>query len=189
MNLQDALLSRRTVFKYEDKEVSLALLEQAFEAARQAPCHKHTNPWRFYVLGEASREKLLPLATQLALKRAEGKEPEQVQKGVARATSKIKDVPVLVAVTSARSPDDAFREKEDYAATTCAIHNWVLSLWGEGVGAQWSTGGITRHEETYALLNIDPAQEELVGFLKAGHPTKIPEPPKKPLESIRFFLD
>ena len=82
-----------------------------------------------------------------------------------------------------------FREKEDYAATTCAIHNWVLSLWGEGVGAQWSTGKITRHEQTYPLLGIDPLKEELVGFLKAGYPQKVPQPPKKPLENIRFFLD
>jgi nitroreductase len=189
MKLQEALLSRRTVYKYEEKPVPKALLEQAFEAARQAPCHKHTHPWRFYVLGAAAREKLLPLATQLAQKRAAGQDEAQMAKGVARAVSKLRDVPVLMAVTSARSPEDAFREKEDYAATTCAIHNWVLSLWGEGIGAQWSTGSITRHEETYALLNIDPTQEELVGFLKAGYPTKIPEPPKKPLENIRFFLD
>ena len=188
MNLQEALLSRRTIFKYEEKSVPEALLEQAFEAARQAPCHKHTNPWRFYVLGEASREKLLPLATQLAQKRAAGKDEAQIAKGVARAVSKLTEVPVLVAVTNARSPEDAFREKEDYAATTCAIHNWVLSLWGEGIGAQWSTGGITRHEDTYKFLGIDASKEELVGFLKAGYPVKVPEPVKKPLENIRFFL-
>ena len=189
MNLQEALLSRRTIFHYEEKPVSMALLEQAFEAARQAPCHKHTHPWRFYVLGDASREKLLPLATRLAEEKASGLDEAQKNKGVARAIGKLKEVPVLVAVTSARSSDDAFREKEDYAATTCAIHNWVLSLWDEGIGAQWSTGSMTRHEETYELLGIDASQEELVGFLKAGYPSKTPHPVKKPLENIRFFLD
>ena len=71
---------RRTVFKYENKPVPQAILEQGFEAARQAPCHKHTNPWRFYVLGQTAREKLLPLATQLAQKRAAGQAPEQIEK-------------------------------------------------------------------------------------------------------------
>ena len=131
----------------------------------------------------------VPLATSLALKKAASLDEEQQAKGVARAVSKLIDVPLLVAVTSACSADDAFREKEDYAATTCAIHNWVLSLWGEGIGAQWSTGAITRHEATYEALGIDASKEALVGFLKAGYPQKVPEPPKKPLENIRFFLD
>ena len=188
MNLQEALLTRRTVYRFEAREVAQPLLDQAFEAARWAPCHKHTHPWRFYQLGPKAREKLLPLATDLAKEKAAGLPEPQVEKGVAKAIGKIKDVPVLVAVTSARSPDDAFREKEDYAATTCAIHNWVLSLWGAGVGAQWSTGKITRHPKTYELLGIDPAAEELVGFLKAGHPAKIPSPEKKPRQEIHHQL-
>ena len=189
MNLQEALLSRRTVYRFEARDVPPSVLSAAFEAARWAPCHKHTNPWRFYELGPQIREKLLPLTTSLAKQKAAGLPPAQVEKGVAKAIGKIRDVPVLVAVTSARSVDDAFREKEDYAATTCAIHNWVLSLWGEGVGAQWSTGKITRHEATYEVLGIDPLREELVGFLKAGYPTKVPSPPKKTLQEVLVQLN
>ena len=81
MNLQEALLTRRTVYRFEAREVAQPLLDQAFEAARWAPCHKHTHPWRFYQLGPNAREKLLPLATDLAKEKAAGLPEPQVEKG------------------------------------------------------------------------------------------------------------
>lgn len=189
MKLQQALLSRRTIYRYEPKEVPQPILHQAFEAARWAPCHKHTHPWRFYELGSQTREKLLPLTTSLAEEKAKGLSEEQRAKGIQKAIGKIRDAPVLVAVTSAKSLDDPFREKEDYAATVCAMHNWSLSLWAQGVGVQWSTGKITRHEKTYEILGIDLAQEEIIGFFKAGYPAQTPSPAKKPLEEVYFQLD
>ena len=91
--------------------------------------------------------------------------------------------PILVAITSHRSPHDAFREKEAYAASVCALHNMVLSLWGNGVAAKWSTGGLTRHEETYANLGINAEEEEIIGFVKAGHAEAFPMVKKPDVEA------
>ena len=73
---------------------------------------------------------------------------EDFERAQKRAVSKIIDPPILIAVTSKLSPDDSFREEEDYAASVCALHNAVLYLWDMGVGSQWSTGAITRHKKT-----------------------------------------
>jgi nitroreductase len=115
------------------------------------------------------------------------KEEEKIS-SVDRAISKIMDVPVIIAVTTKLSPEDSFREEEDYAATVCSLHNLVLSLWDMGIGSQWSTGSITRHPMTYTSLEINNEQERIVGFLKVGYPENIPEKQKKKVTEIRKIL-
>ena len=38
---------------------------------------------------------------------------------------------------------------------------------------------MTRHEKTYEIMNINPDVEEIVGFVWAGVPESIPEPPTR----------
>ena len=181
------IIERRTVYKFEPKEIPHHILEEAFEAARYAPCHKHTHPWKFYALGPSTREKLLPAVERLAKKKA--KKPEVDDAVLERARGKILSPPALIAVTSLRNPEDSFREEEDYAASVCSLHNAVLALWAHGIGCQWSTGGLTRDSELYSVLNIDPSVERIIGLLKAGYPTSVPSIKKKSIEEIRFYLD
>ena len=187
--VQENLIGRRTVFKFRDKEVPLECLEIAFEAARFAPCHKHTHPWKFYVLGPESRRSMLPTVEKLAKEKIKSSEEIVSEEVIERARNKIKSPPVLIAVTSKRSLDDSFREQEDYAASVCALHNLVLSFWDQGIGSQWSTGSITRHQETYDALDISAAEEKIIGLVKAGYPETIPQRNKKSKSEIRFFLD
>ena len=55
MDLYEALLSRRTIYAFEDRPVPGEALLRALEAARWAPNHKLTEPWRFSVLGAETR--------------------------------------------------------------------------------------------------------------------------------------
>ena len=186
--IQNLLNSRRSIYHFTDQEVRLTDLEIAFEAASNAPCHKQTHPWNYYVLGEETRAKLLPTVISLSKNKAKSNKEEEKISSVDRAISKIMDVPVIIAVTTKLSPEDSFREEEDYAATVCSLHNLVLSLWDMGIGSQWSTGSITRHPMTYASLEINNEQERIVGFLKVGYPENIPEKQKKKVVEIRKFL-
>ena len=98
-------------------------------------------------------------------------------------------MPVLFAITTKRNPDDLFREKEDYAATVCALHNMVLSFWANEVGSMWSTGSITRDVQTYHDLEIDMEKEEIIGFLKAGYPEATPTVHKPSYDEVTIHLD
>ena len=184
--VQEALTSRRTVYRYKREEVPDRILESAFEAASNAPCHKNTHPWKFYVMGEKTRESLIPEVEKLAKKKSI--DGEEAGAGISKAIEKIISPPLLICVTSARSPLDPFREEEDYAATACAIQNMTLSLWGNGVGSQWSTGSITRSDAAYAAIGVSREKERIVGFIKAGYPEKIPSITKKAVEDIRSYL-
>ena len=189
VNIQDIINNRRTIFRFTDATVDDKILNQALLAASNAPCHKHTHPWRFYVLGSITRTKLIHAITRLAKIKSEKKGSKNLAADAERAIKKITQPPLLIAVTSQKSPDDKFREKEDYAASVCALHNLVLSLWDNGVGSQWSTGSITRDESTYDALSIDNQQEEIIGFIKAGYPEKVREVNKKPVDEIVKYLD
>ena len=141
--VQDIITSRRSIYRFEESPVEMASLETAFEAARHAPCHKQTHPWKFYVLGKDARGSMIPEIERLAKEKATGRAEDEIQEGIQKAISKILSPPVLIAVTSAVTPEDDFREMEDYAATACSVQNLALSLWDQGIGSQWSTGGIT----------------------------------------------
>lgn len=179
MDLHEGLLSRRTIFKYERKDVPDDVLARALEAARWAPNHKLTEPWRFAVVGPETRARLGDVGARLGEAKAAGLPDDERARQVERARSKVGDLPALVVISYTRSPDDAFKDREDYAAACCAVHNMQLSLWADGVGSQWSTGGVTRDDETYEILGVDPDAEEIIGFLKVGYPEVVPAPRRK----------
>ena len=111
--------------------------------------------------------------------------PEALRAKVqAAARQKLLAKPLIVAVTYLLS-GDALQRREDYAATCCAIQNIQLAAWAEGLGMQWHTGKQTQQPQTYTLLGIDPAVEEIAGFLYFGYPALIPPPvSRKPLAEV-----
>ena len=59
--VQKNIIGRRTVYRFIEKKIQKSSLDNAFEAARFAPSHKNTNPWRFYVMGEKQEIHWCPL--------------------------------------------------------------------------------------------------------------------------------
>lgn len=168
MDVQQALVSRRTISQFKAGVPDAAVIEQALEAARWAPNHRFTEPWHFYRLGPETAAAVVRLNTQLV----------EAKKGAEAAAVKAQkwgNVPAWVLVTCDRS-QDALQAKEDYAATCCAIQNFQLSLWANGVGCKWTTGDVTRDERLPDLCWFDPACEEVVGLLMIGTAAEVPPP-------------
>ncbi len=61
---------------------------------------------------------------------------------------------------------------EEIAATAAAVQNMHLTAHAYGLGAYWSTGGITFIEEAKALFNLGP-DDKLMGFFYLGY-IKVP---------------
>ncbi len=55
MNIIDFINARRSIKTFSDRPVTQEEIEQLLSAACQAPNHRMTEPWRFYVLGPQSR--------------------------------------------------------------------------------------------------------------------------------------
>ena len=77
--VQENILTRRTIFRFSDKLVSKDCIETAIEAARHAPCHKNTHPWKFYIMGNEARKKLIPIVETLAKAKADSEDQQKLE--------------------------------------------------------------------------------------------------------------
>jgi nitroreductase len=167
---------RRTINDFRADPPPEAAVLQAIELARWAPNHKHTEPWRFHLIGPETAKAIVALNARLV---AEKKGEE----AAAKKREKWSAVPGWLAVTCQRS-DDSVRAREDYAACCCAIQNLSLFLWSEGIGVKWSTGDVTRHPEFAGLLGFDPAEHDFVGLLWYGYPQHVPPSKRRDVSEI-----
>lgn len=185
MNVYDAIENRRTIFRFKPDPLPADVLERILTAGIWAPNHHLTEPWRFFVLGNEVRGVLAErFATIQLAKLPAGMEPDQLAAKRDLARGKFLDKPVIVAVACQQAGDE-LRQREDYAATCCAVQNIQLAAWAEGVGAQWGTGVLTRQPETYSLLNLDAEAYMMVGFLYLGYPAEVPQRTRRrPLSEV-----
>ena len=59
MNVEKAIKSRRSIRKFQKKEVSDSLVNELVEAARLAPSSHNAQPWKFFIVkNEELKEKL-----------------------------------------------------------------------------------------------------------------------------------
>jgi nitroreductase len=160
MNVEEAIRTRRTHKAYGPEPVGPELLAELFELARWAPNHHLTNPWRFRVLGERTRERLMALA-------------EEVQPGSA---VKLQRAPTLVAVSTLLSGSEA-EQREDLLATAVAAYIVLLGAHARGLAGYWRTVALLEDPRGRELLGIG-AEESPVGLLYLGMPVqeqRVPE--------------
>ncbi|WP_446831539.1 nitroreductase family protein [Candidatus Foliamicus sp.] len=172
---------RRTVALFKREKPSRELLLAAVEAARWAPNHHLTEPWRFFLLGPDTAKAMTGIAEQLTLEKR-GTEAAKRRRELMEAT------PAWMAVTCRRS-EDAFREREDYGASCCAIQNLMLCLWESGLACKWSTGALTRDSRFLDLLDVDAREQMVVGLFSIGYPRIVPRQKRLPVEEILVTLD
>ena len=176
MELAQAIKKRRTIHIFSKKIVPREVIEKSIIAANQAPCHRKTFPWRFTSIGIKKREQLYQL--QLSLKFGDNAIDELILKKI---REKILN-PSHLLIASQICTNNQVQKLEDYAACACAIQNLSLSLVADHVGCKWSTGKITTEPKTYRIAEINPSEEEIIGFIWIGYG---PKPPliKRPLVS------
>lgn len=59
MDTKEAIIKRRSIRKYQEKNVSDSIVEEVVNAARLAPSGHNVQPWRFFVVkDEATRNRL-----------------------------------------------------------------------------------------------------------------------------------
>jgi nitroreductase len=168
--------ARRSQRHFRAEPIPRELIQRLLVAAVQAPNHRRTRPWRFFVVdGQGQvRAGLRDLTRAAALSRA-----NQVDDGAAsRAESKAQQIastPVLLFVYSVPGRD-AMETQENYAAVCCAVQNILLAAAEEGLAAGWSTGGVcTRPDQLAELLGADPSWS-IAALLYVGFPDETAQP-------------
>jgi nitroreductase len=172
MEVEKAIRTRRTHKAFGPQALEPAVLEQLFELARWAPNHHLTNPWRFRVLGERSRERLMDLA-----------ESEQPGSAV-----KLRRAPTLVAV-SAQQSGEAAQDREDLLATAVAAYVVLLGAHARGLAGYWRTVPLLDDPRGREILGMQPA-ETPVGLLYLGSPVQEQRVPERaPASEFVTYLE
>ena len=178
MDTKKAIFKRRTIHLFDNKKVSETIIENAIEAANQAPCHRLTFPWRFYSVGTKKRIQILDLALDIKF---QSKNIDNKSKNL--FSKKYLNPSHLLLASQVLSKDQLIK-KEDYAACSCAIQNLSLSLTTSGIFTKWSTGAITRNPKIYNIAEIDANTEEIIGFIWIGYGKELPEISRPLISSI-----
>lgn len=178
--VQNNILTRRTI---NDFDPSLPpnwerSLEHAIEAAMYAPNHKRSEPWRFYLLGPKSIEKVCKLNAELvASKKGEVAGEKKLNRWLL--------MPGWLVVTCAKSEADSGMgdpmglPREDYAACCCAVQNLCLSLNSQGIGTKWTTGPVNFDDRFADAVGFKSEEEYTVGTIWFGTALQKPSPPGK----------
>ena len=180
MSVDQLLSGRRTIHEFAPTPAPEAAVARALDAARWAPNHHLTQPWRFYLLGPETREQIARLNGDLVA----------AKKGADAGEAKYqrwREIPGWLVVTCERS-EDPIRWQEDYAACCCAIQNFSLSMWSQGLGVKWTTGPVTRESEFYEIAWIEQEVEQVVGLVWFGHPLEVPMLTRKPVDEVLVSL-
>lgn len=188
MSLAQLIKNRRTVYQFEDKPVSLDLVESFIEAAVYAPNHKLTEPWLFLVLGDQTQNRLAEIYARNRASKNHEEGSEGYRLSFESSIKKFLAIPQLVLVVQNLSEDPVVC-KEDYAACSCAIQNFQLSAWEQGIGVQWSSGPILKDPETFLILGLDNNSHELIAALYMGYPLAVGESQRKAVSEVIKHYD
>jgi len=172
----EVIRGRRTVNMFLQTPVPGELVRGAIEAATWAPNHHVTEPWRFIMPGKETVRQILDLCQQMVT-RNKGEEIARHKR------DSWTEKPGWLIVTCQRS-EDALREREDYAACSAAVQNFMLYLWKAGVGSKWTTGDITRDDRFFDIIDVNPSDAFVVGLIWFGYPKLTPAQSRKALSEV-----
>jgi nitroreductase len=181
VDLSALIKGRRTIHDFTSDEVPEVAVLEALELACWVPNHHRTEPWRFYLLGEAARARVIELNTDIV----------RAGKGDSAAEAKRRRWSAMPGwlVLTCQVNQDAAREREDYAACCCAAQNLALALWTRGIGLKWGTGKVIRSPAFLEILGADAAEEFAVGLFWYGYPAEVPEQVRRPVRELTRILE
>ena len=170
MHLNDAISNRRSIKRFTPREVTREEIESVLAAAIQAPNHKLSQPWRFYVLGPEARYAYgLALGNRKARKIEDPQAAQAMRETVANEHKALPGMLVVAMVTS----DNAELAEEDYAATMMSVQNLSLAAVSLGLGTHIKTGAVMSDPAARASAGV-PEGERIVAIVNIGEPADVP---------------
>jgi nitroreductase len=179
-SFQTLLKGRRTVDDFDQTPISDDVLRRAIDCAIAAPNRSGSEPWRFIQVGPDTVEKIASLLSNM-----------ESDEG-AEYSSDWTKIPGWCVVTTKLSGEKE-TEMDDFKSTSCAVQNFMLSMWSEGIGSKWTNGPVQKTQEFADLCGVDITKEKVVGciwygFARGGLVNADPKRRKKTVNDVLFCL-
>lgn len=187
------LLSRRSLRRYEDRQVAKRIIEQVLTAGIWAPSAHNRQPWRFAVIQSFSQKH--DLASKMGARLREdlsndGVGEAIIDKDVNRSYSRITQAPVLIVVCMSmvdmdHYPDDKRNLNErimTIQSVAMAGQNILLAAHHNGLGACWMCAPLFCPDVVRDALTL-PDDWEPQGIITMGYPAQERQRERKALET------
>jgi nitroreductase len=169
VSVLDLIQSRRSRGKMLPDEPPRDVIEKVLSAAVHAPNHHDTQPWRFFVLTGAARDRLGDALAAALTQRWNGTDSVKLEGLLMAERAKPLRSPVLVVVGVNSEADDPMTRREDLQAASAALQNMLLAAQSLGLAAIWRTGDGAYDASVKAHFGLRP-QDEIAGILYLGYP-------------------
>jgi nitroreductase len=189
MNTLEAIVSRRSIRRFQKRAVSRETITTLLEAAVRSPSAKNLQPWRFVVLEGVKKDELV----QIMLDKARALRADGVDTGSLEWTAEVmSQAPATILIFNACSPENVpASAREDYLIVTVqsiggAIQSLLLAAQDLGLGTLWIYDVCYAHDEVLAWLR---RKQRLIAAVSVGYPDETPGPrPRHPWQEITEWL-
>ncbi|MFA5021571.1 MAG: nitroreductase family protein [Patescibacteria group bacterium] len=155
MDTLQTIFSRRSIRKYQDKEVSAELVNQILQAAMSAPSAHNQQPWHFVVIRDKKLLAEIPKFSPWASMASEA------------------NIAILVCADLTLKKSD-----QDYWIQDCsaAVQNLLLACHDLGLGAVW-TASYPMPDRMAGYKKLFKLPETIIPFalIPLGYPAEIPK--------------
>ena len=169
----ETILGRRSVRRYQKKDVPDEILTKILEAARWAPSWSNAQPWEFVVVKEKSIK-------------------EKIQKNVSSrnpSSLAIVNAPILLVVCGQLKKSGYYNDEYptkfgDWFMFDLGLATENLCLAAHDSGLGTVIVGLFDHDKVGEAIKL-PADHEVLVLIPLGYPDQEPKPPKR-RERVEF---
>ncbi|MEZ4862095.1 MAG: nitroreductase family protein [Caldilineaceae bacterium] len=190
-DFQQLVTGRRSIRRYQSREVESALLEQLMEAARWAPSAHNRQPWRFCVVVDPARKNLLSQRMAVAWHRdlsADGADRSMIERRIAISHARLTGAPALIIGALSMADMDSYPDPKRGQAewtmavqsTALACQNLLLAAHYYGLGACWMCAPLFVPELVCDVLELPPDWQPQA-LITVGYPAEEKEKDRLPL--------
>jgi nitroreductase len=185
MSLAHLIRSRRSVHPpaYNNKPIAAEDITAILEAARWAPTHKKTQPWRFVVIRSDARARLADAIGEAYTAHTEKFSEITFDKLRGNALKS----QVAIAICMQRDPKESLPEWEEIAAVGMAVQNLWLASHEKNIGGYWSSPGVIAHLGPFLQLEEN---QRCLGLFYMGYYDEAPRDSERlPLDEVVRYFD
>lgn len=209
MELEEAVLNRRSIRKYKQEEISAFQVEELLRLASWAPSANNFQMWFFYAVNSRETREKIAQAIEEKLEEVLSWPELQALKErlswMSRYAGFIREAPwlivfcmddhksafeeILIKKGFEREKLEKWRPHADIQSVSAAIQNFLLAAHARGFGAVWMVGPLFAVEELEKILEI-PQGRRILALVPLGYPDEKPEPKprKNPEDTWKFIL-
>lgn len=196
--LYTLIKTRRSIRRYTGEPIPTETITRLLEAATWAPSAHNRQPWRFAVLTKLADKDRLAKAMGARLRAdrtADGDDPDDIERDVARSYARLTGAPVLIVVCTSIVDMDTYpdpqRTHNEWTmatqSTAMATQNLLLLAHAEGLAACWVCAPLFVPALVREVLGL-PEDWEPQGLITLGYAAQERQKTRVPLETRVRFL-